>query len=215
MDRRGKTATDQGNFGKLKGKLVPIVILTPFYPIADVLQKMSKGDGSKDGGQQGIELSDMTNNSSTRPTGSGRGAAVRPSQSTAPAASPGILPQPQIPAPLPTFQRQMPIAPRQDGSGLPPIRDVGQLVRRYRLEQFTVVGACATDKPELSPIMGSGWTKDHDRFICYMDREGVPVDDMGRRIKQYLGDIRGGIPPPAQVDCRLRYLDQIPEIDYW
>lgn len=167
---------------------------------------------ANDGEQRGIELSDMTNNSSTRPTGGGGGG---PSQSTAPANS-GMLPQPQTQPPLPTFQRHVPIVPRQNGSGPPPVRNVGQLVRRYNLEQVTVVGACAgEDKPELSPIMPKGWTKDHDRLICYMDREGVSVDRMGGRIKQYLGTINGDIPPPAQIDCRLRYLDQIPEIDYW
>jgi hypothetical protein len=124
--------------------------------------------------------------------------------------------RPQPPTPPSTTPRHVPIIPRKpvaDSNTAPKI-DVGKLLAPRRGKQ--VAGSCVgLDRPVEDATMPKGWKREHDLFMCYMDRKGVARETMARRFRLFFSNFKGGFPSPEKIDSRLRVLDQIVEIDYW
>ena len=112
--------------------------------------------------------------------------------------------------------RHVPIIPRKppaDSNNAAKI-DVGRLLQPRPGKQFA--GSCVGhDRPVETSAMPKGWKRDHDLLICYMDRKGVALENMGKGLRLFFPGFKGGMPSPEKIDSRLRVLDQIVEVDYW
>lgn len=70
-------------------------------------------------------------------------------------------------------------------------------------------------KARLTPSLPDVWTSEHDRAICILDALDYAIPRTIRKMYHTYPELTAFIITPAMIDVRLRYLDQIPEIDYF